>query len=155
MRKAIVSLFALGMFAIVAAPVLAGTVDLGRISESQLKASCKKAGGTYSGSNGTSSYDCIGKKGTVTCNPTTKKCTGNCEKCGQANIGGTSGPTIRGVLANASAERPPRAPSGPVKPGLLDQTPGLGTSGPATTGSPSSGTAPSGGAAPAGGPILR
>jgi hypothetical protein len=153
MRKVIVYLFALGTFAAMAAPVLAGTVDLGRISESQLKASCKKAGGTFSGSNGTSSYDCIGKKGMVNCNPKTQKCTGSCEACGQARVGGTSGPTIQGVLANASAEQP-RGLQNPLKPGLIDQTPVLGTSGPATTGSPT-GAGPSQGGAPGGGPALR
>jgi hypothetical protein len=152
MRKAILCLITLGTVAFIAAPAAAGTVNLGTISQSSLKATCKKNGGTFSPSNG-NTYDCIGKGekgGVVSCDAKTQQCTGSCEKCGQARV--VSGTTVRGVLINASAEIP-RAASNPIKPGLFDQAPVLGTTGPAATGTPlGGGAAP---ATPAPGPVLR
>jgi hypothetical protein len=148
MRKAILCLITLGTVAFIAAPAAAGTVNLGTISESSLKATCKKNGGTYSPSNG-ATYDCIGKGGTVSCDAKTQQCKGDCPKCGQSRV--VSGTTVRAVLTNATAEIPRGTVPNPIRPGLFDQAPVLGTTGPATTGTPL-GAAP---ATPTSGPVLR
>jgi hypothetical protein len=81
-RSILVSLLPIVLLSLLtAAPVQAETRKIASVSQSQLKSACDKAGGLFSPSEGTSSYDCIkencdGKGGTCSVSCTSG---GSCE----------------------------------------------------------------------------
>src|ERR1043166_1375160 len=105
MRKAFVHVIALGTLAFIATPVLAENVDIsGTHSAQEIKTTCKKVGGSFSGvDKDLGSYGCHKGGGIVSC---TKdgKCTGctNCTGNSKQAAGGTNDKrTVGGILANA------------------------------------------------------
>ena len=101
MRKTFFFMIALGTFAFIAAPALAGSLVLSKVySKEELKTACDKNGGLYSESKNSDAFSCVGKKGAVSC--TSGICYGQCEKCGQAAPGKGG---IGGVLTNAPATK--------------------------------------------------
>ena len=98
MRKFFVSLLALGTFALVIEPALAGKVSISKkVSAGQLKAACDKAGGFYTGAS-SGGYACTGSKGSITCNKN-GNCTGYCGNCGGKAAAANGG--MGGILTNA------------------------------------------------------
>lgn len=131
MRTSVFFLMALGAFALVAAPASAeGVVALGHVSPSQLKATCDKVGGSFD--SGSDNYNCMTDKGSVFCDTASEECVGYCDSCGQALVGGATGPGgLSGVLNNAVEPTPGIV--FPIKPGLLQVNPTFSTQGQATT----------------------
>jgi len=125
MCKTFVHVIALGTFAFIALPAWAENVDIGGThSAAEIKKTCKKVGGSFSGvDKDLGSYGCH-KGGSIVSCTKDGKCTGctNCTGNSKQAAGATTGQrTVGGVLAN-----------GPVKKGqpLAPQS---------TTGSPATG----------------
>lgn len=83
-RSILVSLFSIVLLSLLAAaPIQAETRRIASVSQSQLKSACDKAGGLYSPSDGTNTYDCIKD---------------NCDgKGGQCSVSCTSGGSCTGT----------------------------------------------------------
>jgi hypothetical protein len=107
MRKTLVCLIAVGMFGVVAAPAIAGTVKLtGKYGKSYIEARClgNETGRPTSGS-GPGGYGCKTNKGEVSCDKN-GNCTGTCQNCGGKAAAAKGG--MGGILTNA--------PGGKVQP---------------------------------------
>ena len=109
MRKTFVHVIALGTFAFIATPTWAENVDIsGTHSAAEIKKTCKKVGGSFSGvDKDLGSYGCH-KGGSIVSCTKDGKCTG-CTNCTgnskQAPGATTDKGTIGGVLANAPVKK--------------------------------------------------
>jgi hypothetical protein len=116
MRKFFIALLALGTFAFVIEPALAGRVSISKkVSAGQLKAACDKAGGFYTGSSG-GGYSCTGDKGSVTCNKN-GNCWGTCKNCGGKAAAANGG--MGGILTNTTGGK-----AQPLQPQQVTTSPG-------------------------------
>jgi hypothetical protein len=131
MRKAFAYVIALGTFTFIAVPALAENVDIGGTHSAQeIKTTCKKAGGTFSGvDKDLGTYGCHKGGNIVSCSKD-GKCVGctNCTGTSKQAAGGTTDKrTIGGVLTNAPVKNVQ-----PLRPQKTTRSPATGATQPLT-----------------------